>query len=479
MTENYRADVFRTRAVSAAVAEERGYRQYGGRLGLDPIFEADFRYATESIVWPARPNARYAWQREESVQTYRNWVAKKTKDGELTGWVMPKHSIPGSAFDDPLAQLRPDLPLPREPLIHAHLDLSPFELEVHLTSEKRQKQHEVIGGDLDREHRHENEAKYLLPPGPYGKRWDTHPRCTPDRFLSAERVFLHLEGTLKLDALVSAGEVGIDVPSVTLWNRRRDDASELDFSVPRPQWKGSGGGFWADWEEYGEEHAAELDEFEKMQTGELRAFLETHVQAPVIVVCDRDWRTNPRVTMEAFSLRDRVRSYGLQCVVAAPGKRTKSKGSDDFLYRGGRVDNLTVVEPLPRRARGWESFARDYRDGRGDSGRRRPSNVVEQDLAILDWYVTHATELGFVRRAVRRIADRLPVGDKSVRRATLRLAEAGALAIEGSYLDPEAIRELRRRYATSEPREERTRSLPLIRVREDLQAPRWEPTVRA
>ena len=59
----------------------------------------------------------------------------------------------------------------------------------------------------------------MIAPGPNGKRWDTHPRCTRDRFLAAEQVWLHMEGTLKLDALVSAGEVGADVPSVTLWDR--------------------------------------------------------------------------------------------------------------------------------------------------------------------------------------------------------------------------------------------------------------------
>ena len=222
------AEVFRTRAVSPEVAEERGYRRYGGSLGLDPIFQADPRFATEAFTWA-----------DGSQDTFRRWVEKQTKGGQRPGWVMPKHSLPGSPFDSPLAQLRPNKPVPMPSWVHRHADEPAGTLEWHLASEKRQEEHagyRSIGVDLDRDlHTHYDEAKYLLPPGPHGKRWDTHPRCTKDQFLAAERVFLHLEGVLKLDSLVSAGEVGADVPSVTLWNR--DGAlSWVDWPGGKPAW---------------------------------------------------------------------------------------------------------------------------------------------------------------------------------------------------------------------------------------------------
>jgi hypothetical protein len=199
------------------------------------------------------------------------------------------------------------------------------------------------------------------------------------------------------------------------------------------------------------------------------------VRAPVIVVCDRDWQTNPRVTLEAFSLRDTVRDAGLYCAVAAPPGA--SKGSDDFQYRGGKPDNLSVVEPLPHKAPGRVDFERRYRREYargGSSGRKRPSDTIDRELALLDWYATHSTVAGYVRRPVARIAERLDISGSVVRRATLNLERAGALTIAGHYHDPDEEQE------DYEDRPARRRKPPpaTIRLREDLVPEFWEPTVR-
>jgi hypothetical protein len=490
--DDYRADIFRERAIQPEVAEDRGYRRYDGDLA--PLFEADRRYETESFTWA-----------DGSPDTFRRWVEKKTKKGALPGWIMPKHAVPRSPFDDPLAQLRPDAPVYVRTWRHRHYDMPPGMLAVHMASRERQKEHEkyeawrrkeyarlvpaylekyerfgIDADDLGEKlpdgwmselHPHAEWAKYLLPPGPHGKRWDTHPRCTPDAFRAAERVFLHLEGCLKLDALVSAGEVGADVPSVTLWNR--DGAlSWVDWPTGKP----TAADFWTLLEV--------LEEARELQRRELELFLAECVRAPVIVVCDSDWRYNPAVALEAFSLRDIVRDAGLECAVAAPppGPNGGKQGSDDFQYNEGgtpgRPDDLLAVVPLPHEAPGRVDFEKAYRrNQRGASGRRRPSNTVDLELAVLDWYATHATEEGFVRRPATRIGKRLGVSADTVKRATLRLENAGALKILGDYGDPDerpTQEQLDRWKAERQRRPPRT--APLIRLRRDLAA-RWEPTV--
>src|SRR6185312_6898312 len=159
------------------------------------------------------------------------------------GWVITKHALPGSRFADPLPQLRPDKPVPGRPQRHDHAWVfygRPTARAIH--EEASHGGRRVTGM-----HDHVPESKYVIAPGPHGKRWDTHPRCTRDRFLAAERVWLHMEGALKLDALVSAGEVGADVPSVTLWNRL-GAVSWVDWPGGEPP--RIAGDFWKGYEEW-------------------------------------------------------------------------------------------------------------------------------------------------------------------------------------------------------------------------------------
>jgi hypothetical protein len=490
--DDYNADVFASRAVSPDVAEERGYRCYLAH-DLDPIYQADGRLLTGT------------YEKRGERKRLEDWV--RDKGSRSHGWVMPKRALPASTFDAPLAQLRPDDPVPGIPYGHDHngmqhlhedcpcgirrhsekwLDrwpiygyepaLGDYERDAHENGKMHRKPDGTLYTPLDGPHRHVPASKYLIPPGPHGKRWDTHPRCTTDRFLAAERVFVHLEGTLKCDSLVSAGEVAIDVPSVTMWARDAGDESAADYPDVS--------GFWAEYRG-------------QAQADDLLRFVDVCVTAPVIVVCDSDWHHNAEVATQAFCLRDWFRERGLNCLVAAPEEgprlytdpRTghavmKKVGSDDFFgrdndYPDGTPDTLVGIEPVD--VPGLVAFSRQYEKARTPGGRRHPVATRELDLEVLHWYATHSTATGHVKRPATTIARRLGVSDDAVYDATVRLAEAGALKIEGQYaplVDTRLILEKRRR---AKDRQRRTRNLgrgqagptATIRLRDDLR-PRVE-----
>jgi hypothetical protein len=460
MDDDYTGEPFRSRGISATLAEARGYRRYAPGE-LEPIFGADERLRAGTYI-----------DDDGKEKRFLAWVRKYARTG---GWAMPKHRIPASPFPgNPLLQLRPDDPVPGRKHGHDHAGMlhrerdCPCGIRTHKRTEYKDKQGTVavyVGGwpngeqqplgTIERElhergsehngedappiegpHAHVEMAKYAVAPGPHGKRWDTHPALSPSDFLNTERLFLHLEGVLKLDSLISAGEVGIDVPSVTLWNRTEGDLSEVDYPDP-------GGGFWS---EFRPTH----------QTQELMSFLDACAAAPIIILCDSDWHTNPAVAIEAFCLRDVVRDRGLGCVVAAPpddempflpNRRREKLGSDDFFARDngfptGTPDDLLVVEPTEPPA--FAGFARSYaRVGAGKSGRRRPADTVDFDLSVLRWLLTHSTATGFVKRPASTIARRLNVSDDAVYDATSRLIGAGAV---NGDVDAPYTRLLNRRY---------------------------------
>lgn len=455
MSDDYTHNVFADRAISPEVAEERGYRRFGGRNGLAPIFAADPRYAHVD-----EGGASFRWP-DGQVRSFYSWSRRKVR-GQV-GWVMPKFAIPDSVFGaPPLAQLRPDEAVPGRSYKHEHSELSKYARLMHENgSAHRDFETGELLVPLEGEHEHVEKGKYLLPPGPHGKRWETHPRCTAAAFAKAERVILHLEGTLKIDSFVSAGEVGIDVPSVTMWDRRPEDFSRVDYLHDDLY----------DWDE-----AAEL------QASELERFLAAHVRAPVIVVCDSDWRHNPSVRVEAFCLRDFVLSAGLQCVVAAPeegpylrtdalGRRVCVKvGSDDFLAQGHRLEELLIVDPeIPATLRAYARAS--TRNGRGLSGKKMPG--TQRSLDLLEWYATHTAVDGLLQVHPATVAHRLGVSPDTVRRATLKLQAQEAIRVYGWYADPDDREE------PEEGWQRRTRRPrpPIIRLRPELRPNVRELTV--
>jgi proteasome lid subunit RPN8/RPN11 len=70
------------------------------------------------------------------------------------------------------------------------------------------------GKDVAGPHSHPKEVKDLSTP--LARRLDIHPNAC-SRLKSAERVFYVIEGCIKSDAVLTAGEAVFSVPSVTLW----------------------------------------------------------------------------------------------------------------------------------------------------------------------------------------------------------------------------------------------------------------------
>lgn len=475
MRPDYTGEPFHSRAVAPDVAEEREYLPYEPGA-VETILAADDRL-----------HGTYIDERGETKR-FEDWARHYAVSG---GWIMPKNLVPGSPFPlRPLPQLRPDKEVrtgtsghDHEGMVHIEKDCPCGVKEHKRTSGTDRKGrpwvkigswfdgvqrplgrntrllHESGGGHAAiptaGPHLHEETAKYVITPGPHGKRWDTHPRCTIERFGAAERVFLHLEGVLKLDSLVSAGEVGIDVPSVTLWRRGLDDLSEADYPADAP--RGLPAGFWESYRPFA-------------QTQELTAFLDVYGGAPIVVVCDADWEQNPAVAMEAFCLRDAVTARGIACTVAAPPSEV-AKGSDDFFHLGGTPDDLRYVETTesPNLAAFQAKYARQ---GAGTSGRRRTAATVDFDLNVLRWLSLHSTARGFVNRPAATIAGRLGVSDDAVYDSVKRLIDAGAIEDDDAPLSPIVEKRLildDRGWLRDLGRGHK-KATPILRLREDLRS---------
>ena len=178
------------------------------------------------------------------------------------------------------------------------------------------------GENRDDVHFHLDLAKYVLLGKGLCQRIDLHPWASL-RVANAPRIFFVLEGALKNDAIISAGEAVFSVPSVTMW-----DPCEL-----------------------------------KRWIAHIRRI---NPEATIFVVPDADWISNPQVELQAYYVRSCVRRSGLRAHIAAPpvqhgqekcecspGGRTSNgrtcdacggflKGVDDFLGAGGTIDGLIV-----------------------------------------------------------------------------------------------------------------------------------------
>ena len=138
----------------------------------------------------------------------------------------------------------------------------------------------------------------------WAQRLDVHPLTEKlGLFDKAEVVFFGIEGCLKADAILSAGEAVFSVPAVWL------------FQAP-----------------------------------ELRDFAAKYLQDKlVVIVPDADWRTkqSKNVIQAASACLATLQSLGLQAVIAAPPRNSDGtftwKGIDDFLAGGGKLEDLDVV----------------------------------------------------------------------------------------------------------------------------------------
>jgi hypothetical protein len=484
----------RKRGVIPEVEEARGYIPYA-QGDISTVLAADERFGQIEYLVPQKltrqDRERGIKHKPDRRKSMLDWVVNKVNNSREGGHVMLKYALPqygpaerGNPYN-PLPQLRPVAPIPGRPYGHDHQGMThtsgecrcgvrhgdswteaPMDPEARKAHERGKRHQGDDTPPIRGPHRHVPGSKYLIPPGPHGKRWDTNPLCTPERFLEAERVWLHLEGCIKLDALVSRGEVGADVPSVTMAMRSVEDESSGDW--PRVA------GFWRGYRP--QEQAGELDKF--LEIFVLRVqdpeFPEPkRPAAPVIVACDSDWLENPLVATPAFVLCDHVSSRGLDCVVAAPPAPDGRKvGTDDYLA-DRRKSPLRHLAVRLLRSPGFEDFATEYRSVQKGQRRR-----IENDLRLLEWYGTHSTpadspDPGLVKRStgtIARLFGTAPDGSW-VRKATNRLIKADALeVVEGYYSEVEDWAGFT---DTHSPK-----SLPVVlRLREDLRPSRLEMSV--
>jgi hypothetical protein len=236
------------------------------------------------------------------------------------------------------------------------------------------------GDDADRLHWHE--GRNPDPDQHPEKRLDMNP-LSVDSLATARRVFFSIEGSIKGDAIVSAGfpshsEVAFSVPSVTMWR------------VP------------------------ELEDF-------ATKFL---ADTAVFVVPDADWADNPNVALQAFECRDALRGYVGPNVHVAAAPSGGVKGVDDFLGSGGKVDDLVVLErEMSNGFLTWKFrhiAAAKRRRGRG-------VEAAENDAAVLEWMALHASADGVVLKAAPIIAKYTGLSEDTVGRSVTRLVMAGAL----------------------------------------------------
>jgi hypothetical protein len=247
-----------------------------------------------------------------------------------------------------------------------------------------------------RDHAHLRTQRGSLPSTE--KRLDAHPRSLK-RLRDGERparVFFSIEGTPKNDALVTAGEIACNVPSVTMWR---------------------------------------ADELERFALEYLR-------ESVTFIVPDSDWASNPLVALQAFECREYLRSkIDAEVHVAAVPEESGLKGVDDFLGAGHTPDELVVLDRHPGDLfLGWaEGHVADA------SSKGNGKNGARTDVAVMEWLALHATAEGLVKRSVTSIAEYTGKSDQSVYDSFERLVAVGILETVPPGLDLKRITKYRRK----------------------------------
>jgi hypothetical protein len=255
-----------------------------------------------------------------------------------------------------------------------------------------------VNGDCSVPHASRPEpAKYVFVGD--AKHLDVNPLAV-HKIRRAERVFFGIEGSIKADAMLSAGEAVFSVAAVGLW-----DAPEL------------------------------------------RLFAARYLRRKrIYIVPDADWFDNPQVITHALLCRTFLRNgLGLEAEIASPpvawwheraaAGYKHDKGIDDFLAQRGRMDELDVVvrDPPPNLA-AW-LWTQDQA-ARIDRKRR--------NARLLEGLALHAGRDGRVAYLGLRKCARVmgingntgrPYSHVAARRALQDLHEMGAFAVEDGSLE--------------------------------------------
>ncbi len=463
--------VFRTRGVSREVAEARGYLPYA---------KGELWVSDDTGPFAAIPRA----QRRATI----------TQDvNRVEGLVMMKHAVPGTA--PVLPQLRPLRVVETETHAHAgyapsvralHVDghrhggdgtpgsgvdpgnvphdhpvgkykiaVSPVveqryfqghplrechhtgppchTLEDHTMRHVREKPHDEWNQGLEAApHVHVRKVRDRDVDG-YGKRIDVHPWAMGMLKVAGDtdRAFFVLEGVLKADALLTAGEAVFDVPSVTLWR------------------------------------APELEKFAKRWLRDVTVF----------VVTDSDIDSNPDVSLQAFVCVETLRELRITAYVAVPtaepracrrhgAPRGSKRGVDDYLADGGRVDDLQVIErERSSGLREWIEFMR---------GHARRSDRHQTDSTVIAWMSLLADDQGRVRKRLKAVASVTGYSRRTVYDVIERMSEFGPDDYESPFSDV-ALPVLRRRgylrdgaWIESTPRDLDYSDVPMFTIRPEL-----------
>jgi hypothetical protein len=195
-----------------------------------------------------------AWFPFLSKKGQRNWVSRVA--GQSEGYIITRYIPPGLNAPSISPEIRPLNPVYTD-IGHDHaktFDGNPELLAMHLKKKhgpndpvRPSKGATLIDGGPDVAGWHTHPAKYVHCPGEgQAKRLDMHPDAV-EKFEGASRVFFGIEGCIKADALLTAGEAVFSVPSVTCWNapelpefveRYRLIGKRL-FIVPDADWHGN------------------------------------------------------------------------------------------------------------------------------------------------------------------------------------------------------------------------------------------------
>lgn len=221
---------------------------------------------------------------------------------------------------------------------------------------------------IDRPHAHLKWAKYLYTKGNSAKRVSTHPHVRDAGFATQEGLFAYaIEGTLKLDSVVSAGWPGIETGSVTLWDVL-DDETDVDVDLDDDGAIVGGG---------------------VVEHHELEEFAARHlVGVPTAIICDSDWAENHLVRDQVNAAVALLANVGVPAVGCAPGPGQNlgwthpvtghamqaKQGVDDYLAgldRSARHDgllDLVVREPSLEDAPGLEAAVERATNAKGAAG---------------------------------------------------------------------------------------------------------------
>jgi hypothetical protein len=242
-------------------------------------------------------------------------------------------------------------------------------------TDKRDAHVQRYHGGVDQSGRHSHVRMVKDEDQSLARKLDVHPLALP-MFETAERVFFVIEGCIKADAILSAGEAVFSVPSVTLWN-----------------------------------------------ADELPAFAAKYLQGKTVyIVPDSDWAEKNEVFTQAMYCRTFLRKLGIDALIAAPppdesgDKQDDKQGVDDFLGAGGSVDDLIVLDREPPLVT-LELVARADR--------------IARDVQVLDGLILHAGEDGSLGAPLGKFARVMGLDRFAVSRALEALQDLGAIEVDG------------------------------------------------